>query len=218
MLYRIVRSPLSVWLAEHITGLFFVYIKSPGYPLWTALVRLLPACRTIYLDSGDKPVCVSLSQSADLKSSLRSITSLILHNFSFPSFRIVLRMLADITYLKEVVFDRVVWSDDGPTTADTARNVCTGAFSHVRSVEMYGCTNNTTVPAWIFAATSTRHSFTRRPAAGQAVPAETWAIIRLIRMFLDNSTLRFSQFDVKEATASELGSSLYQTTVLTRCC
>ncbi|EKM61725.1 uncharacterized protein PHACADRAFT_248502, partial [Phanerochaete carnosa HHB-10118-sp] len=57
------------------------------------------------------------------------------------------------------------------------------------------------VPAWMLAAASTRHSFSRRRTAGPAVPAETCAIIELIRTFFDDSELALSRFDVKEATA-----------------
>ncbi|EKM48466.1 uncharacterized protein PHACADRAFT_266342 [Phanerochaete carnosa HHB-10118-sp] len=97
-LYGIVRSPLSAWLAEHIAVLHFFKIGPRGYPLWTALLRLLPACRDISHRFGVEPIRVSLSHSAGLKSSLRSITSLTLRNCNFPSLQILLRILADITY------------------------------------------------------------------------------------------------------------------------
>ncbi|EKM61738.1 uncharacterized protein PHACADRAFT_248537 [Phanerochaete carnosa HHB-10118-sp] len=201
-LYGMVRSPLSAWLAEHIAVLHFDRIGPRGYPLWTALLRLLPVCHDVWHDFGGKPVRVSLSHSAGLKSSLRSITSLTLRYCNFPSFRILLRILADITYLEEVDLSGVTWSGDGLTTADAASNVCTGAFSHVRSVIMWNYTNNVAVAAWILAAASTRHSFTRRRTVGPAVPAETWAIIDLIQMFFkDDGELLTVGFDVKEATA-----------------
>ncbi|EKM48041.1 uncharacterized protein PHACADRAFT_266573, partial [Phanerochaete carnosa HHB-10118-sp] len=199
-LYGIVRSPLSAWLAEHIAVLRFSRIGPRGYPLWTALLRLLPACRNISHDFGGKPVRMLLSHSPGLKSSLQSITSLSLYNCTFPSFRTLLRILADITYLKNVYF------------TEAASNVCTGAFSHVCSVQMWSCTNNMAVPAWILAAASTRHSFTRRRAVGP----ETWAIIDLIQTFFkDDGKLGHSKFYIEEATAGELDWSLYQISVLT---
>ncbi|EKM61710.1 uncharacterized protein PHACADRAFT_84292, partial [Phanerochaete carnosa HHB-10118-sp] len=208
MLCGMVRSPLSSWLAEHIIELRFHYIIPPGYPLRTALVRFLPACRHIRHDFHDKPARVLLSHNAALKSSLRSITSLTLINCDFSSFRIVLHVLGDITYLEKVAFWKIKWLDDRLTTADTVSDVCAGAFSHVRSVEMDFCTNNVAVPAWILAAASTQHSFTR-----SAVPAQMWTTIKLFQKFLGDSTYN-SRFDVKEATAGELDRSLYQAVVL----
>lgn len=207
ILYRIVRSPLSAWLAEHITELRFNHDHLPGYSLWTALVRILPACRDVQhrFDAGPG----RMSHSAALKSSLQSITFLLLDNCTFPSFRILLRILADITRLEAITFRNIQWSDDRLLTADAARNTCTGAFSRVRSVKMETCTNNLAVPAWILAATSTRHSFTRRQAAGPAVPAETWTIIEFIQTFLGESTIQSSRFDVKEATLGEPDLSRY---------
>ncbi|EKM48562.1 uncharacterized protein PHACADRAFT_202660 [Phanerochaete carnosa HHB-10118-sp] len=195
-----VRSPLSAWLAEHIIELRFHYIIPLGYPLRTALVRFLPACRHIRHDFHDKPTCMLLSHNAALKSSLWSITSLTLINCNFPSFRIVLRVLGDITYLEKVAFWKIKWSNDQLTTADTVSDVCTGAFSHIRSVEMDFCTNNMAVPAWILAAASTQHSFTRRRTPEPTAPAQTWAIIKLFQRFLGDSMYN-SWFDVKEATA-----------------
>ncbi|EKM60400.1 uncharacterized protein PHACADRAFT_189534 [Phanerochaete carnosa HHB-10118-sp] len=214
MLYNVVRSPLSAWLVEHITKLLFYRISPPSYPLCTALLRLLPACRHTLHSFSFKSDRVSLSHNAALKSSLRSITSLTLWDCRFPSFRILLRILGDITYLEKVDFLKVEWSDDRLTTAS---NICTGAFSYIRTVKINLCTNNLAVPAWILAATSTRHSFTRRRTAGPAVSAEMWAIIELIQTFLSDSASYNSGFDVKEATTGELNRSLHQIIVLTEC-
>ncbi|EKM59958.1 uncharacterized protein PHACADRAFT_206173 [Phanerochaete carnosa HHB-10118-sp] len=166
-----------------------------------SLVRILPACRHVGHNFHGDPG--RILHSAALKSSLQSITSLELNNCSFPSLRILLRILGHITCLKDVTFAIVKWSDDQLTTADTASNVCTGGFDHIRSVMMRSCTNNTAVPAWILAAASTRHSFARRRTPGPAVPAETWAIIELIQTFLGGSVFS-SEYHVKEAAADSL--------------
>ncbi|EKM55064.1 uncharacterized protein PHACADRAFT_94695, partial [Phanerochaete carnosa HHB-10118-sp] len=213
ILFRIVRSPLSAWLKEHITELRFDHHHLHDHRLWIALVSVLPACRRIEHNFKDDPGRISYS--AALKSSLRSITSLTLVNCSFPSPQILLRILADITDLEAVTLVDVKWPDDRLTTAaGTANNVCTGAFSHVRSVTMRRCTNNLVVPAWILAAASTRHSFTRRQPAGLAVPAETRAIIQLIQVFLGDGTISSSEFNTKQATPGEFELSPYQAAVL----
>lgn len=214
VLYRLLRSPLSAWLADHITELRFSHYRPPNYPLWATLVRLCPACRNVYRYFKNDPG--RISHDAALKSSLRDITSLTLFLCSFPSFRIVLRILGDITCLKTVDFRNVKWPDGRLATPDAADNVGTGSFSHIRSIEMQLCTNNTVVPAWILAAASTRHSFTRRRTVGPVVPTETWAIIELIQMFSGNGIIQYAQFDVREATLGGLDSSRRQTFVLTR--
>ncbi|EKM57060.1 uncharacterized protein PHACADRAFT_78615, partial [Phanerochaete carnosa HHB-10118-sp] len=180
-LHSILRSPLSSWLAEYIIKLEFLIDNHFHYPLCTALLRLLPACRAIWHSFNQTSGYVL--RSAALKSSLRNLTSPELSNWTFPSFQTLLRVLADITYLKTIEFSLVKWSGDIPTTADAVNNLCSGSFSHVRKIQQFRCTNNAAVPAWILAATSTRHSFTRRRTPRPAVGEEMLAIIKLIQMF-----------------------------------
>ncbi|EKM53035.1 uncharacterized protein PHACADRAFT_210776 [Phanerochaete carnosa HHB-10118-sp] len=199
MLYGILRSPLSAWLAEHVATLSFRMNDFPSRPVWTALLRLLPACRCV-LHTPDHPSGL-VSHSASLKSSLRSITSLDLRHCHFPSFRTLLRVLADITYLETVRLYDVTWSGDAPMAAEAASNICSGSFNHAREVQQVNCTSNLAVAAWILAAASTRYSFARRRTAGPVVPAETWVVIKLIQMFLPSEdTIRYARFDVIEAT------------------
>ncbi|EKM58655.1 uncharacterized protein PHACADRAFT_78440, partial [Phanerochaete carnosa HHB-10118-sp] len=201
-LYGIVQSLLSAWLAAHITTLICDVSSLPEFPLWMVLVRLLPACRTVWHRTLNPSGPVS--HSAALKSSLRNTTSLILSGCHFLSFRILLRILADVTCSEAVSLNNVTWSGSPPTTVDAASSICSGTFSHVRKVGLSNCTNNAAVPAWLLAAASTRHSFTLRRITGPAVPAETWAIIELIQAFLPkNITIEYSQFSVEEATSGE---------------
>lgn len=141
-----------------------------------------------------------VSHSAALKSSLHNTTPLRLCYCHLPSSRHLLRVLADITYLEDIDFIIVTWLGDTITTVDAASNLCNGVFSYVRNNRLRDCTNNMVVPAWILAAASTRHSFTRRRTIGPIVPAETWVIIELMRTFLQESIIAQSQFRVKEAT------------------
>lgn len=207
MLYSILQSPLSAWLAEHVSTLSFRMNHFPSRPLWIALLRLLPACRCV-LHTPDFPSGL-ISHSAGMKSSLRDLTSLDLRYCHFPSFRTLLRVLADITYLEAVRLFDVTWSGDAPVAVEAANNICSGSFSRVREVQQVNCTSNLAVPAWILAAASTQHSFTRRRTAGPAVPAETWAVIELIQMFLpSDDTIKYARFDVIEATQRKTHLSL----------
>lgn len=216
ILYGILRSPLSSWLGEHITTLTLYSAYFPNRPLSTALVRLLPTCRIVRVGArAYSATSERISRSPALKLSLRGVTSLRLFRCHFPSLRTLLRVLGDITYLEVVDLYQITWSGNLPMTAEAASNVCNGTFSHVHEIRLQGCTNNLAIPAWMLAAASTRHLFTRRRTAELAVPAETWAIIELIQMFLGDDTILLSEFYVKEATSGESISSLCEVTVLT---
>ncbi|EKM53061.1 uncharacterized protein PHACADRAFT_99942 [Phanerochaete carnosa HHB-10118-sp] len=205
-LYSILQPPLSAWLAGHVTALYF-HINNSSNPLCMALLRLLPACRTVWHRFDRIKRCVS--RSADLKSSLRNLTSLQLFRWGFRSFRTLLRVLADIPRLETIHFIDVKWSGDTPATIDAANSICSGSFGHVRKIYQDGCTDNMAVPAWILGAASTRHSFTRRRTPGPAVGAETWATINLIRMFLGSgNSISYSSFEVAEAAQGETELSL----------
>ncbi|EKM58623.1 uncharacterized protein PHACADRAFT_89734 [Phanerochaete carnosa HHB-10118-sp] len=220
ILYGILRSPLSAWLAEHVTKLRFGDTCFPDPHLWMTLVRLLPACRGIdtryQRQFTPNIIPRRISYSAELKSSLRNITTLKLDNCEFPSLRILLRTLGDITFLEAVHFRNVTWSGDPLLTIDIASNISNGTFRHVRSIILWYCTSGVAVPAWILAAAGTRHSFSRRQTIDLAVPAETWAIIKFMRMFFCDITLRDSLFHVTEATPGEFCSSYRWFVVLMR--
>ncbi|EKM53363.1 uncharacterized protein PHACADRAFT_197797 [Phanerochaete carnosa HHB-10118-sp] len=206
ILYDIVRSPLSGWLAYHVGTLYFDNSWFPGHPFWMILARLLPACHTIHqLVYDPRDIAFRcLSRSAYTKTSIRNITSLALYHCKLPSFSALLRVLGDITYLEVVNLHQVSWPGAPLMAISTTNNVCSGSlistertwlkFSYVRSVEMRDCTNNTAVPTWLLAAASTRHSFTRRRTAGPAVPAETWTTIKFIETFMGDDDIGHSQF------------------------
>ncbi|EKM58656.1 uncharacterized protein PHACADRAFT_72971, partial [Phanerochaete carnosa HHB-10118-sp] len=202
-LYSIVRSPLSAWLAEHVTTLRFHSTCFPNPPFWMTLVRFLPACWTIDKLNHDPLIPPGrISRTAALKSSLKNITCLKLLHCDFPSFRILLRVLGDIIHLESIDFKHVTWKADPLLIIDTVNNVTNGAFSHVNSIQMRSCTDNVAVPAWIFAAISTHHSFSRRQAAPIA-PGETLSLIKFMQNFLGDDMIENSTFDAKDTDAGD---------------
>lgn len=194
-LVEILSSAVSAWLNSHIVTLTF-YGLSFDYPLSRVLLARAPSCRTVHLYNGGlgfTPFPI-LFHNAELKRALCAVTTLKMSHYSFQSFRDVLRILADISPLEDVQFRKIQWPRESQLTVDaTASNVCTGAFRNIRSVHMLSCTDNLAVPAWIFAATSTRYSFERSPVLSR-VPVQTWALIMLLHASLEHPMIESAKF------------------------
>lgn len=206
-LYAILSSPLSSWLAGYTTRLSLNFTFFLSRPICTTLLRLLPACRVLRESNTPSsrsalPWCIP--RSAALKSSLRNIGTLALHGSRFPSFRVLLGILADMVCLEDLKLTNVTWSGDQTImTGDQANNVCRGAFRHLRSVELWQCTDNLALPTWIMATASTQYTFTRLRTAASAIPADTWALIDLMQKFLLEDRIQWTSFELIEETPGE---------------
>ncbi|GJE89950.1 hypothetical protein PsYK624_060640 [Phanerochaete sordida] len=200
-LERILRSPTSAWLSNHITGITF-----SGHAFYLSLsmtvLRMLSNCTFVHA-SGEHEVHYTflphIQPTAPLRHSLRAVTTLHLSHHRFLSLRHVLRLLASISGLRDVLFREVTWPRALLSTTEGANNICTGSFPHVRSVHMLSCTDNLVIPAWIFASTSTGHLFVRHTAEA-SLPAKTSAVINIVHTLLGDTGIESARFQADADT------------------
>ncbi|GJE87002.1 hypothetical protein PsYK624_030850 [Phanerochaete sordida] len=207
-LYAILNSSLSSWLAAYITRLSVKFTFFLNRPISKTLLCLLPACRVLRENSTPSPPSAlpgCIPRSAALKSSLHNIGTLALHGSRFPSFRVLLGILVDIVHLEDLRLTNVTWSGD-PTilTEDQANNLCSGSYRHLRSVELWQCTDNLALPIWIMATASTRCTFTRLRTAAPAMPADTWALIDLMQKLLLEDRIQWTIFEITKETPNTI--------------
>ncbi|GJE89882.1 homeobox domain-containing protein [Phanerochaete sordida] len=187
----ILRSPLSGWLKDHVAELTF-YSHSFFAPLALALLALLPERRTIHIDSDDTTGPPFL-YAARLKQSLRCMTKLKLSNFKLHSFHGLFRVIGSVTTLEVLHLTRVTWPND----PFMARGPGPGAFPNIRTVHMLSCTDNLSLPALIYSATSTQYSSSR---PRQEIPAETRAVVEILHGFLQDSRIQSTKFQTVQTT------------------
>lgn len=171
-------------------------------PICLSVLRLMHDCRVVediptvhnFCSPGD----CSLVRSGYLKGSLYWLTNLRLNNHRVFSFSSLLRIVGGIPHLEHADLLRITWTRSS-LSRFTASN-CRAGFCHLRSIRLRDCEDNLSLPAFVFAAASTHHTYTRRPTGELAIPPETSAIIELTRTVFRTDKVTVSYFQVMEAT------------------
>lgn len=163
-LLNVIRSPLSGWLAHHITHVEFEHRSIDPMPiLWRALSRSLTSvkslavsCKTGYNDEDVPPLFPFVLRPCP--SSLEQLTQLHLRRCRFSGFSVLFRMLGALSRLEEIELHRVTWKTPCEFNKPPS---CTAAFQFLRYLRVGHCTQHWPF-AWMFAAATTHRQYSWR--------------------------------------------------------
>lgn len=194
-LLKILRSPMSGWLREHIAELTVHFFRSAPYnavSLQAAkdVLRLTPSigCVNWYTMQ-----CSELSpwRERPFFRALTSVRVLLLQNAWFPSLSGLFRLVGSMDELRNIDVRDVKW-DTTTVDADPWQMPpsCRAAFKNIEDVFWHRCTDNRAI-GWVHAARSVRRGYTMRRGEEEVVPnVDVVAIVQLIYTFFERAVDR----------------------------
>ena len=139
-LLAVLYSPLSCWLRDHILRLEISYAVETSS--WATLLKLLPCLEKLELGSlyQDNPTSKLFWREQPTLRKLASITTLRLNNCHFPSSASLLRSLAALPNLKDVLCYRVKWNE-APLGASPWTSLRKASFESLQEIHISHCTD-----------------------------------------------------------------------------
>ena len=183
-LSAILQSPVSSWLREKITSIFFRNrekgdrIQMP-WPLWRMLLRSLPSLAYLRIGGHLRHKRIYAWRDRPLLKGLHSLRSLQFINIFFASSTALIRVLGELPRLESLDLSIVPWLKSERAPAQLVS--CSAGFEHIRYTSSFGVPEAWPM-AWLFAAASTRHRYTMRVAEDALVPPDILAIVGLSRL------------------------------------
>ncbi|EKM48479.1 uncharacterized protein PHACADRAFT_202762 [Phanerochaete carnosa HHB-10118-sp] len=180
-LTNILKNPLSSWLRERITSVFFRNRRKGDamqmpWPQWRTLLQFLPNLSYLRVAGHFGYMRIYAWRDRPVLNGLHSLRSLQLISMRFPSSSGLIRVLGALPHLEGLSLGAVRWpaAEGSPTQLVS----CGSGFERIRRAASFGTSEHWPL-AWLFAAASTRHRYSMRVDASAIVPPDVLAIVQL---------------------------------------
>lgn len=180
-LLALLHSPTSHWLASDIEEITLDSESIDEYlsrPPWRIVLRRLPSLRHLWLSGPQRHLFPFSCEEAISFSGFRSLTSLLVSHWHFPSAMTFLRLLCRMPSLRRLTLYNVEWY---VSLGDDALPDCVGGFSEMQEIRT-SHTSNVWFVTWIIAARCFRHTFSRKIGPSFSIPEDMHVAVQFIRI------------------------------------